>query len=107
MEEPYPPGRAVQRVTYLPISHAPPRADETALIVPPRLALNLGLTGQKSYLYCSYAVEDDWPFDLAHVPGRRDRFDYGLIPPRLFTQVSAVFLETLMKRPGFVHRPPT
>jgi hypothetical protein len=105
--EPPPSGRTVQRVTYLPISHTPPRAGETALIVPDRVARHLGLTGQTSWLYCSYAVEDDWPFDLVHVPGSGDRFDHGFIPPRLFARIAAVFAESLLKHPGLVHRPPT
>ena len=105
--EPPPPGRTVQRVTYLPISHVLPRTGETALVIPARVALHLGLTSQTSYLYCSYAVEDDWPFDLARLPGSEDRFHYGLVPPRLFAQIAAIFLETFAQRPGLVHRPPT
>jgi hypothetical protein len=103
--EPALPGRVVVRVTYLPISHTPPRADEQAIAIPPRVAAHLGLSGAASWLYTSYAVEDDWPFDLAHVPGSDDRFDYGFIPPRLFEAVAADFAKHLASRPGMIHRP--
>ena len=97
-------GRQVIRVTYLPISHVAPRRGEDAIIIPPRVAQHLGLTSQRFYLYTSYAVEDDWPFDLAHVPGTRDRFDYGFVPPRLFQAVAADFAAYLAAHPAHVHR---
>jgi hypothetical protein len=95
-------GRTVIRVTYLPISHVAPRADEQAIAIPPRVAQHLGLTSARSYLYTSYAVEDDWPFDLAHAPGSDERFDYGFIPPRLFEAVAADFEAWLVAHPGQV-----
>jgi|SRR5665213_2172765 len=98
-------GRTVVRVTYLPISHAQPRPTESAIPVPPRVARHLGLTAERSWLYTSYAVEDDWPFDLARVPGAADRFDYGFVPPRFFEEVAAEFRRYLTDYPGFVHRP--
>jgi hypothetical protein len=97
--------RTVVRVTYLPISHVAPRADESAIEIPPRVARHLGLSAQRSYLYISYAVEDDWPFDVARVPGREDRFDHGFIPPRLFEEVAAAFRSYLAAHPRFAHRP--
>ncbi|HLB99017.1 MAG TPA: hypothetical protein VJK90_15195 [Acetobacteraceae bacterium] len=69
------------------------------------MARHLGLTPEQSYLCTSYAVEDDWPFDLAHVPGSTDRFDYGFVPPRLFEAVAADFAVYLTEHPGFIHRP--
>jgi hypothetical protein len=104
-EEPALPGRAVARVTYLPISHVAPRGGEQAIPIPPQVAAHLRLTAERSYLYTSYAVEDDWPFDLAHVPGSSDRFDYGFVPPRLFGIVAADFAKYLSAHPRFVHRP--
>ena len=99
-----PEGRTVIRVTYLPISHVRPRGDERTVTIPPRVAAHLGLTFELSYLYTSYAVEDDWPFDLAHLPGSQDRFDYGFIPPRLFEAVALDFQFYLAGHPDFVHR---
>ena len=78
-------------MTYLPISHVAPRDGERAVAIPPRVARHLGLTAEMSWLYVSYAVEDDWPFDLAPIPGGDGRFDYGLVPPALFRQVVSAF----------------
>jgi len=98
------PGRKTLRVTYLPISHTKPRTDESAKLIGPRIANHLGLTADESYLYTSYACEDDWPFDIAHIPGQTGRFHYGLIPPRLFDTVVDEFRKALARRPGFVHK---
>jgi hypothetical protein len=103
--EPASGGRSVIRVTYLPISHVAPRGAESAIGLPPRVALHLGLTSARSYLYTSYAVEDDWPFDVNHLPGSADRFDYGVVPPKFFALVAADFAAHLAARPGFIHRP--
>jgi hypothetical protein len=50
-------------------------------------------------------VQDDWPFDVTHLPGSSDRFDYGFVPPRFFAAVAADFAAYLAAHPGFVHRP--
>jgi hypothetical protein len=85
------PGRRTLRVTYLPISHSEPRADARARLIPHAVANHLGLTRGQSYLYTSYACEDDWPFDVTHLPGHDDRYHYGFIPPRLFEAVVEEF----------------
>jgi len=95
-------GRIVTRVTYLPISHTPPSDGESALPVPPRVAQHLGLTDAPSFIYTTYAVEDDWPLDLAHLPGEPHRFHYGFVPPRLFAAVTADFATYLDTHPRFV-----
>ena len=105
VEEPAPPGRTVLRVTYLPISHIAPRGAERAITIPARVVRHLGLTSDTSYLYTSYAVEDDWPFDLAHLPGSDDRFDYGFVPLHLFEAAATGFAAYLREHPGFVHKP--
>lgn len=92
------------RVTYLPISHTAPRAGEIAVAVPRRVALHLGLTAERSHIYASYAVEDEWPYDLAPVPGVAGRFDHGFIAPRLFEAIAAVFEQRLTGGPDFVYR---
>ena len=104
VEEPPAGGRVVTRVTYLPISHIAPRPGEAALGIPPRVAQHLGLTQETSFLYTSYAVEDDWPFDLEPAPGADGRFDYGFIPPKLFAAVAAEFAKYLATHPRFVHQ---
>jgi hypothetical protein len=98
------PGRKTLRVTYLPISHAAPREGESAKIISPRIANHLGLTSEKSYLYTTYACEDDWPFDLSQVPGHTEKFHYGLIPPRLFDAVADELRRYLARSPDLVHK---
>lgn len=71
--------------------------------VPPRVAGHLGLTPEQSYIYTSYAVEDDWPFDVEQVPGSA-RFDYGLIPPKLFAVVAKDFADFLTAHPLSIHQ---
>jgi hypothetical protein len=88
------------RVIYLPISHTAPRDSEQAFEFGDALRRHLGLDGQTSYLYTSYACEDDWPYDLAKRPGTDD-FDYGFIPPRLFARVADEFARRLAMAPGF------
>ena len=97
-------GRVVVRVTYLPVAHVAPRGHEQAITIPPRVAQHLGLTSQQSYIYTSYAVEDDWPFDLADVPGTDEMFDYGFVPPRLLEAVAKDFKDYLTAHPQHRHR---
>lgn len=98
-------GRVVQRVTYLPISHVPPRLDEQTIPIPPRVAQHLGLSHETSYLYLSYAVEDDWPFDLEPAPRKANGTPtYGLVPPKLFDAVAQSYTDYLTAHPTFVYR---
>ena len=98
------PEPTVLRVTYLPISHVAPREGEQATAIPRGLSRHLGLTFEASYLYTSYAVEDDWPFDLAHLPGSVSRYDYGFVPERFFSSVALTYAARLSTHPGLVHR---
>lgn len=98
------PEPSVLRVTYLPISYVAPRPDEGAMTIPRELALHLRLGPDLSFLYTSYAVEDDWPFDLAHLPGSADRYHYGFVPDRFFSSVALSFAARLASHPDLVHR---
>ncbi len=103
VEEPELAGRSVVRVTYLPISHVAPRGDEEGIAISPWVARHLGLTAEQSHICTSYAVEDDWPFDVARVPGAGDGFDYGFVPPRLFAAVATDYRGYLTLHPGCRH----
>jgi hypothetical protein len=98
------PGRRTLRVVYLPISRTAPRQGESAKLINSRVANYLGLKSERSYLYTSYACEDDWPFDLSQVPGHTGRFHYGFIPPRLFEVVAKEFKRLLARRQNLVHK---
>ncbi len=104
INEPSAGGRRVLRVIYLPISHMAPRQGEQAIAIPSRVARHLGLSAETSFLYTSYAVEDDWPFDVAPIPGTEGRFDYGLVPPNFFAMVTREFADFLTKYPRLPHR---
>ena len=97
-------GRKTLRVTYLPISHEGPRKEEHAMLIKPKVAKYLGLTAESSYLYTSYACEDDWPFDVVPVPGSKGKSHYGMIPPALFNIVTEKFKQYLTEQPSFIHK---
>lgn len=97
-------GREVLRVTYLPISHVAPRERETAIAIPGRIARHLRLTHERSYIYTSYANEDDWPYDVERVPAARGSFQYGFIPRALFDRITADFAAFAKARPKMLHR---
>ena len=90
----------MQRVTYLPISHVAPREGEQAFALGDALRRHLQLDWAESYLYTSYACEDDWPYDIVKLPAT-DQFDYGFIPPRLFQKVADEFGRRLVGDPNF------
>ncbi|MGI9170674.1 MAG: hypothetical protein ACR2FH_10975 [Caulobacteraceae bacterium] len=77
---------------------------EKAMTIPRGLALHLRLGPDFSFLYTSYAVEDDWPFDLAHLPGSADRYHHGFVPERFFSSVTLSFAARLTTHPDLVHR---
>jgi hypothetical protein len=74
------------------------------MLMKPKVAKSLGLTAERSYLYTSYACEDDWPFDVVPVPGSKGKSHYGMIPPALFNAVTEKFKRYLAQRPGFIHK---
>jgi hypothetical protein len=62
--------------------------------IPAKVRENLGLDDSPSWVIVSEHNVDEWPNGgLAPLPGRPGVFSYGFIPPRLFAQVKARFLE--------------
>ena len=66
----------------------------------------IGLDDASSWVIVSEHNVDEWPNGgLSPVPGQGEAFAYGFLPPGLFAQVKAAFLElTRNKRTGAVHR---
>jgi hypothetical protein len=66
----------------------------------------LGLDNAPSWIVVSEHNVDEWPNGgIATLPGRPGVFSYGFIPPGLFAQVKAKFLELYEKgRAGGVRR---
>ena len=87
------------RVTVAAITHSPPVAGEEAIELPPRVKQALGLDDARSWIVVDEVNQFTWPgFDLHPVPGTRDRFTYGFIPPRLYDAVIARILALVAAR---------
>lgn len=81
-------------VVLLPITHRPPDADSVGIEIPAKVKLLLGLDEAPSRVIVSEYNVDEWPNGgLAPVPGRPGLFSYGFVPPNLFGQIKARFLE--------------
>ena len=86
-------------VVLLPITHTPPTGDTVGVEVPPKVKQALGLDDEPSWVIVSEHNIDEWPNGgLSSVPGRPGVFAYGFIPPGLFKQIKARFLELARQR---------
>jgi hypothetical protein len=86
-------------VVILPITHTRPRRDTVGVEIPASVRVSLGLDDAPSWVVVSEHNVDEWPNSgLAPLPGRPGIFSYGFIPPRLFAQIKARFLELYDKR---------
>jgi hypothetical protein len=81
-------------VTVVPVTHALPDDAAEAVEIPPVTKRRLGLDETPSWVVVSEANRFHWPgFDLRPVPGQgAGKYDYGVLPPRLFRQVRDAFL---------------
>jgi len=85
-------------VVILPITHTPPDEDTVGVAIPAKVREALGLDDAPSWVIVSEHNVDEWPNGgLAPIPGRPGVFSYGFIPPGLFAQVKAKFLEVYEK----------
>lgn len=93
-------------VVILAITHTPPDKDTVGVEIPAKVREGLGLDDVPSLVIVSEHNVDEWPNGgLAPLPGRPGVFSYGFIPPGLFAQVKAKFLELYEKgRAGGVRR---
>jgi hypothetical protein len=81
-------------VVILPITHTPPDKDTVGVEILAKVSHAIGLDDAPSWVIVSEHNVDEWPNGgLAPVPGRPGVFSYGFIPPGLFAQVKAKFLE--------------
>jgi hypothetical protein len=81
-------------VVILPITHTPPGKDTVGVEIPAKVRQAIGLDDARSWVIVSEHNIDEWPNGgVASLPGRRGVFSYGFIPPSLFAQVKAKFLE--------------
>jgi hypothetical protein len=93
-------------VVILPITHRRPNKNTVGVEIPAKVQQALGLDDAPSWVIVSEHNVDEWPNGgLAPLPGRPGVFNYGFIPPGLFAQVKAKFLELYEKgRAGGVRR---
>ena len=85
-------------VVILAITHARPDQDTVGVEIPAKVRQALGLDDVPSWVIVSEHNVDEWPNGgLAPLPGRPGVFSYGFIPPGLFAQVKARFLELYEK----------
>ena len=88
-------------VVILPITHTPPGKDTIGVEIPAKVRQHIGLDDARSWVIVSEHNIDEWPNGgLAPLPGRRGVFSYGFIPPSLFAQVKAKFLELSQQKRG-------
>ena len=83
----------------LPITHSPPDAETVGIEIPIRVKQAIGLDDAPSWVIVSEHNIDEWPnAGLSALPGKPGVFAYGFIPPGLFAQVKAKFLELAERR---------
>jgi hypothetical protein len=81
-------------VVILPITHAAPARDTVGVEIPSRVRQALGLDDAPCWVIVSEHNVDEWPnAGLVPLPGRPGVFSYGFVPPRLFAEIKAKFLE--------------
>ncbi len=81
-------------VAVVPITHSKHPDPETAIEIPPRVAEHLGLDSGASWVVLEDVNVFSWPgYDLRQTPEQEGRYDYGLLPPRLFETIVQRFKE--------------
>ena len=81
-------------VVLLPITHSPPDADTIGIEIPIKVKQAIGIDDVPSWVIVSEHNIDEWPnAGLSPIPGKSGVFAYGFIPPGLFAQIKARFLE--------------
>jgi len=70
-------------VAVLPVTHAPPKNPAHALEIPLAVKRHLGLDDARSWVMLHEGNRFLWPgFDLRPIPGSKNRYAYGFLPPR-------------------------
>ena len=81
-------------VVILPITHSAPTGATAGIEIPPRVRQAIGLDAEPCWVIVSEHNVDKWPSPgVQPIPGRPGSFFYGFIPPRLFAQIKAKFLD--------------
>jgi hypothetical protein len=94
-------------VVLLPITHTAPVHPTIGIEIPAKVKQHLGLDNAPSWVIVSDHNVDEWPNGgLSPVPGQTDLFSYGFLPPVLFAQIKAGFLDLIrQQKSSSVKRP--
>ena len=80
-------------VTVVPVTHSRPADSRLAIELPLRVKLHLGLDDQPSWVMLDEGNRFLWPgYDLRPIKEDNSRFDYGFLPPRLFSELVQRFV---------------
>jgi hypothetical protein len=87
------------RVYVLPVTHSPPHDPRVAMEIPPRVKDHLALDSERSWVVLDEFNDFIWPgYDVRGIPGSEPvRFDYGMLPPRLFAAIRDAVLDQARK----------
>lgn len=89
------------RTLVAPITHSPPKVTDDSLEIPPQVARSLGLDGERHWLRLDELNRFSWPgYDLRPIPGRGNRYDYGMLPSDLFETLKAGIVERQRSKKG-------
>jgi hypothetical protein len=81
-------------VVLLPITPTPPDGDTIGIEIPAKVKPAIGLDDARSWVIVSEHDIDEWASaGLSTIPGKPGVFGDGFIPPGLFAQIKAGFLE--------------
>ena len=88
------------RVLALPITHTPPDDQSLAIEIPAKVKERLGLDSDRAWVVLSEWNFFIWPGpDLRRLPGASDAsVAYGMLPPKLFSQIREQFLSIISAR---------
>lgn len=71
-----------------PITHRQPEDSAASIEIPAATCKSLGLDSGRHWLRLDELNRFAWPgFDLRPIPGKPDRYEYGMLPPGLFQRL--------------------
>jgi len=93
-------------VIVAPITHSAPSIAENGVEIPAATRTRLGLDSECSWVIVSEVNRFVWPGpDLAPVPGKHRKFDYGFLPPRFFKKItSQIFARARTRKLAVIQR---
>ena len=85
-------------VTVSPVTHTPPNDAASAIEIPHKVKHMLGLDNERSWVVLTEVNQFAWPgYDLQPIPGSKNQYAYGFIPPRLFEKIKQGIVERVIK----------